>query len=102
MDDVALVTRLRDALKEYVCSTLGYDASLVSLDEEVVAPVDEIRDELVGTAEVSFGIDVGDRIVDIAITTPIVSRFREGIKEHLCSALGVDFTGPYEKVRLIG
>jgi hypothetical protein len=29
----------------------------------------------------------------------LVSRFREGIKEHLCSALGADFTGPYEKVR---
>jgi hypothetical protein len=62
-NDVALVMRVRDAIKS---SALGYDASLVSIDEEVRTP------GLLGeTAEVGFSIDVGDRTIGIEISTPV-------------------------------
>jgi hypothetical protein len=40
--DAALVTRVRDAIGEYLCSTLGYDDSLVDLDEEVATNDEEV------------------------------------------------------------
>jgi hypothetical protein len=32
----------------------------------------------------------------------LVSRLREAVKEHLCSAFRADFTGPYEEVQPYG
>jgi hypothetical protein len=125
--DVALVTRVRDAIKEHVCSTLGYDDGLVSFDEEV-PPYPSSREvtegELVATAEAGTQLDAGDRLINIVIFTPVkphpgwparapetgmtaydidlVSRLREAVKEHLCSAFRADFTGPYEEVQPYG
>jgi hypothetical protein len=86
--DVALVTQVRDALKEYVCSTLGYDASLVSLDEEVDTEVRDLAGVLVETADVGFGIDAGDRLISIAITTPAPRSSRS------CQSVASDIARP--------